>query len=72
MMIVDYEEGSVNPNLTDKSPSFVKENSMINSVQEPRGKKSSRSKTKSIGKYTSIKKKDEGNDAHKYHTDVKV
>ena len=45
---------------------------MINSVPIQISKRSSSSKTKSIGKYTTNKKKEEDKSGQKYHTQVKV
>ena len=72
MMIIDYsEKKGVQEGNTEKQKSCVKNNNMIQSVQQPRNPKSSKSKTKSIGKYTSARKKEEEVRNYKYHTNCK-
>ena len=69
----DYQEFEGIPNLNLGEVKSVKKHNMINSVQVPPTKRSSSSKTKSIGKYTTNKKKeDEQTGGQKYHTHVKA
>jgi hypothetical protein len=58
-MVIRDCEGDSSPSSKNsgKSRCAVKENSMINSLHQEPSRKSSKSKTKSIGKYTAVKKR---------------